>query len=117
MTPWEGKVLPLGRGPQGAGHRWQAWAASSPWSAVRQPQVFGPGGLKELIPPNPSRPGVCGGTIERPRETLFVLPGLQAPRAVCSSPQAMFRLGQGAGTCEGQLRSTDLPHRSTILSV
>lgn len=106
--PLGGKGAAPGKGPQGAGHRWQAWAAPRPGPASHQPQVFGPSGLQEsTTPPNPRLPGGWGRTIKaaqgnpvRPARAPGAQGCLQLPQVAC---------GLGRGASSGPLTSPIAP--------
>lgn len=82
-------MLPQGRGPQGTGHKWQAFSLALVWQSTC-PQVFGlgPNRLKDSIPPNPSLSG--GGQDENVKaadgDPTFALPGLQGAQGCMQLP-------------------------------
>lgn len=95
-------MLSQGRGPRGTGHRWQAWAASLPWSSslpVPRSLALAPSRLKDLIHRIPVFLGDGMRTSKQLTETLCLSRLCsRVPRAVCSSPAAPPAYNEEAST-------------------
>lgn len=80
-------MLPQGRGPQGPGHRWQAFSLALVWQSTC-PQVFGlgPNRLKGSIPPNPSLSGGDRTRMSKQLTETLCLPGLQGAQGCMQLP-------------------------------